>query len=673
MSINNFVTIDGKEIPIEGERNLLEVARKGGIDIPTFCYHSDLSVYGACRLCLVDLEGRGIVTSCSTKPEPGMKVKTNTEEIREIRKIAVELLLANHDQSCPTCAKSASCQLQNLARRLGIQKIRFKSTYKSKEIDATSPSLVRDPNKCVLCGDCVRACHEIQGIGAIDFAGRGAMSAVVPAFGKDLNQVECVYCGLCASVCPTGAITPKSEVEEVWKDLDNPKKKVVAQIAPAVRVALGEQFGLEPGTITTGQIAAALKSMGFDAVYDTSFSADLTVLEEANEFLERKAKGENLPQFTSCCPSWVKFAEQYYPELLPNLSSCRSPQQMMGSVVKETMPEKFGVDVKDLVVVSIMPCTAKKFEAKRKEFTKNGVPDVDHVLTTQELGRMIEESGLRFDKLEPESLDMPLGFKTGAGVIFGVTGGVTEAVLRYAAEKITGIKLDNVNFKAVRGEDGIREANITVGGTELKLAVVHGLANARKIAEKVKSGEAKYDLIEVMTCPGGCIAGAGQPVARDMETRRKRTRGLYDTDKMLEFHKSQENHMVSECYKESLGEVGGDKAHKLLHTKYSSRKRIADSDIDLLSGRNEEKLEVKVCVGTSCMVRGSQELLHGLIGYIEDKGLQNAVDVKATFCFEACDRGPTISIGDTVIHKCTLEKACKALDEELANIKATSC
>lgn len=668
MTNNNFVTVDGRDIPIEGERNLLELIRKAGIDIPTFCYHSDLSVYGACRLCIVDLEGRGIVTSCSTAPEPGMKVKTKTEEIREIRKIAVELLLANHDQSCPTCPKSASCQLQNLARRLGIQEVRFKRTHHPVPVDRTSPSLVRDPNKCVLCGDCVRACAEIQGIGAIDFAGRGATSTVLPAFGKDLNKVECVYCGLCASVCPTGAITPKSEVELVWKALDNPKKKVVAQIAPAVRVALGEYFGLEPGTITTGQIAAALKAIGFAQVYDTSFAADLTVVEEANEFLARAARKERLPQFTSCCPSWVKFAEQYYPELLPNLSSCRSPQQMFGSVAREVLPEKLGVENKDIVIVSIMPCTAKKFEAKRPEFRKDGLPDVDHVLTTQELGRMIEESGLDFKHLEPESLDMPLGFKTGAGVIFGASGGVTEAVLRYAVEKITGVRLDAVDFKSVRGEDGIREATVSAAGNEIKLAIVHGLANARKIAEKVKAGECDYDLIEVMTCPGGCIGGAGQPISRDPNVKRKRARGLYDSDKMLELHKSQDNPIVTQCYTKHLGEIGGDKAHSLLHTHYASRKRIADADIDLLNGLDVNKLDVSVCVGTSCMVRGSQDLLHSLIDYIEERGLQNAVDIRATFCFEQCDRGPTISVGGTVIEKCTFEKAQKALDKALANL-----
>ncbi len=666
MNTEKFLNIDGREIAIDGERNLLEVIRKANIDLPTFCYHSDLSVYGACRLCLVQVEGKGLMAACSTSPQQGMKIKTTTEEIREIRRIAVELLLANHEQSCPTCGKSSACQLQDLARRLGIQKVRFKSVHKSMPVDRSNPSLIRDPNKCVLCGDCVRFCHEIQSVGAIDFAYRGSAVSVLPAFGKDLSKVECVYCGQCASVCPTGAITPRSEVESVWKVLDNPKKKVVAQIAPAVRVAIGEAFGLEPGTVSTGQIVAALKSMGFAQVYDTSFAAALTVLEEANEFLIRKQKGERLPQFTSCCPAWVKFAEQYYPSLLTNLSSCRSPQQMFGSLAKDMLPERFNIDTKDLVIVSIMPCTAKKFEARRPEFRKNEIADVDFVLTTQELARMIEEAGIRFNKLEPESLDLPLGFKTGAGVIFGNSGGVTEAVLRYAAEKISGVKLDAVDFHVVRGEDGLREATITIGETKLKLAVVHGLKKARKLAERVRAGQCDYDLIEVMACPGGCIGGAGQPVSRDYDVKRRRTKGLYECDKTLQLHKSQDNHYVQECYSCNLGSIGGEKAHKLLHTKYQSRRRITDEDIDLVNGKNENKIQVNVCVGTSCYVRGAQNLLHALIRYIEERNLQNAVDVKATFCFERCNKGPTVSVGDVIIEKCTFEKACDVLNQQLA-------
>ena len=436
MDTKPTLTIDHLTIPIDGERNILDIARKAGIDIPTFCYHSDLSIYGACRLCLVEVEGRGIVASCSTPPEAGLKIHTHTEEIRQMRRISLELLLANHEQTCPTCSKSAGCELQRLTRRLGVEKVRFKPTHKLQPIDTSSPSLVRDPNKCILCGDCVRACDEIQGIGAIDFSGRGAGSCVVPAFGKDLANVECVNCGLCATVCPTGALTPKSEIDAVWRDLENPQKTVVAQIAPAVRVALGETFGMEPGSVEIGRMVAALKALGFAQVYDTSFAADMTVIEEATEFIGRKQAGKLLPQFTSCCPAWVKFAEQFCPDLIGNLSSCRSPQQMFGSLAKQILPEQLELEGKELIVVSIMPCTAKKFEAKLPKFRDNSHPHIDHVLTTQELAHMIEEAGLRFRDLEPQSLDLPLGFKTGAGVIFGTSGGVTEAVLRYAVEKI---------------------------------------------------------------------------------------------------------------------------------------------------------------------------------------------------------------------------------------------
>jgi NADH-quinone oxidoreductase subunit G len=440
---------------------------------------------------------------------------------------------------------------------------------------------------------------------------------------------------------------------------------VVAQIAPAVRVGLGEAFGLEPGTVVTGKIVAALKAMGFNYVYDTSFTADLTVIEEANEFIARKQAAKNIPQFTSCCPGWVKFAEQYFPDLLPHLSSCKSPQQMFGALAKDLLPAKLNVDRKDLVIVSIMPCTAKKFEAQLPRFQKDGVRDVDYVLTTQELARMIEEAGLKFNTLRPESLDMPFGFKTGAGVIFGNSGGVTEAVLRYAVEKLTGVTLDSVDFEAVRGEEGLREATLEVGGQKLRLAVVHGLANARKVAEQVKAGQSPYDLIEVMACPGGCIGGAGQPVYRDRQTRRLRTEGLYEADKMLELHKPQENHFISELYREELGEIGGERAHELLHTHYHSRRRIADTSLSLVDG-DRSKLNISVCVGTNCMVRGAQTLLHNLIRHVEERGLQDVVDVKASFCFEQCDKGPTVVVGDKLIHKCTFQAACQALDEAVA-------
>ena len=659
------LTIDGLEIPINGERNLLELIRKADIDLPTFCYHSDLSVYGACRLCIVDIEGRGIQGACSTPPEPGLKIRTRTQELREIRKITIELLLANHDSSCPTCPKNTRCQLQDLARKLGVDQVRFKPVHEPEPLDTSSCSLVRNPNKCVLCGDCVRVCSEIQGIGAIDFAHRGHQVAVIPAFGKPLAEGECVNCGQCAAVCPTGALSPKSEVEAVWRAINDPAKTVAVQVAPAVRVALGEAFGQLAGTATTGQIVAALRRIGFDLVYDTAFAADLTVVEEATEFLGRKKKGERLPQFTSCCPGWVKFAEQYFPELLGNLSTCRSPQQMFGALCKATLPATLGIERKNLTVVAIMPCTAKKFEARRTEFATDGQPDVDYVLTTQELAQMIDEAGIHFNRLEVASFDMPLGFKTGAGVIFGNSGGVSEAVLRYAAEKITGEPLKNVEFPAVRGEDGLRTATVAIDGIELRLAVVHGLGNARKLAEQVRRGEAQFDLIEVMACPGGCIGGAGQPITQNADTRRLRTRGLYDDDRKLDLHKSQENLQVTECYRRHLGEVGGPKAHELLHTHYQSRRRIADEVIELDTRAGANKTKVRVCVGTNCFLRGSQAVLKSLLEGVGERQLESEVEISASFCFENCAHGATVRMGDRLLCQSTPESALEALEEEL--------
>jgi len=664
MNENDFLIVDNKEIPIEGEQNLLELIRKAKIDLPTFCYHSELSVYGACRLCMVYVEGMGLVPACSTPPSPSMNVKTNTEDIRKMRKIIVELLLANHSQSCPTCQKSTTCQLQALARRLGITEIRFKNQSKDIPVDDSSPSIVRDPNKCVLCGDCVRICSEVQSVGAIDFAHRGANTMVIPSFGKDLDKVECVNCGQCARICPTGALTPKSEVDEVWKVIHDPNKMVVAQIAPAVRVALGEIFGMEPGVTTTGQTAAALRAIGFNRVFDTSFTADLTVIEESNEFIKRIQKNEFIPQFTSCCPAWVKFVEQYYPEFVHNLSSCRSPQQMFGALSKEILAAQTGKKREDIVVVSIMPCTAKKFEAKRPEFIHDGVRDVDHVITTQELGRMIEEAGLNFRELDPESFNLPFGFKTGAGVIFGNSGGVSEAVLRYVTEKLTGEKRESYEFTSTRGENGIREIKISLAGKEFSLATVNGLGNARQVLEKIKSGQAFYDFVEVMACPGGCVGGAGQPVFTNPVVRQKRTKGIYENDRMLELHKSQDNPYINELYTSFLGEVGGHKAHELLHTGYKSRKRIADEGMSLSLSDGEQTIEVNVCFGTGCFLKGAQKLLRDILVHIDTEQLGDKVSVSASFCFEMCEKGPVIRVGDKVIEGCTLEKAALAIEEE---------
>ncbi|MGK9475458.1 [FeFe] hydrogenase, group A [Melioribacter sp. OK-6-Me] len=640
----NFVYINGEKVEYTNERNLLEVIRKANIEIPTFCYHSELSIYGACRMCVVDIEGLGIVTSCTTKPQPGMKVKTHTSEVRKIRKIALELILANHDKNCTSCVKSETCKLQKLSNDLGVDKIRFKEKEIRFDLDKSSNSVVRDPNKCILCGDCVRACSEIQGIGVIDFVKRGEKAAVMPAFGKQLAKVDCVDCGQCARVCPTASITPKYEVDKVWAEIENPDKVVVAQIAPAVRVAIGELFGFKPGALLTGQIVNALKMIGFDKVFDTSFAADLTVIEEANEFIQRKNENYKLPLFTSCCPAWVKFVEYYHPELINNLSTCKSPQQMFGSIAKEILPKTLNVKKENLVVVSIMPCTAKKAEAVRPEFNHGGIKEVDYVLTTVELAAMIKEAGIKFENLTPEPLDMPLGFKSGAGIIFGNSGGVSEAVARYVYEKQTGKKLFDFEFKQMRGSNNLRTTELELNGTNIKMAIVSGLKNAADLIEKIKNKEVEYDIVEVMACPGGCVAGAGQPYTTESDNKLKRTMALYESDKTLQLHKSQDNPYVSELYATLLGEPNSQMAHKILHTKYYNRRRISPDNLIKIVDNDSKKLTIDVCVGTNCYVKGSQKIISEVLNYIEKKGLSNAVTLNATFCMEKCGEGPNVKI-----------------------------
>ena len=654
------ILVDNVSVPIEGERNLLEVIRKAHIDLPTFCYHSEISVYGACRMCMVDVEGQGLVPACSTPPADCMVVRTNTQPIRDLRRIIVELMLANHDANCTTCPRSGDCRLQRIAAQLGIRKVRFQKTMKDMPLDLSSDAIVRDPNKCVLCGDCVRVCSEIQSVGALDFAHRGANARVVPCFDKGLGTVECVNCGQCVKVCPVGALTPKSQIDAVWEALHDKTKLVVASIAPAVRVAVGEAFGFQPGETTSGQIVASLRLMGFDRVYDTSFGADMTVMEEGREFLERLQKGENLPQFTSCCPAWVKFAEQYFPEMLSHLSSCKSPQQMFGAACKEVLTRETGRDRREIVVVSIMPCTAKKFEARRPEMAVNGNPDIDWVLTTQEFIQMVRESGIDFSVLEPASFDMPMGFKTGAGVIFGASGGVSEAVLRYAADKLGA----SGEFTQTRGEDGLRVCQVEVGDQTLRLAVVSGLANARELMDRIRRGEAQYDLVEVMACCGGCVNGGGQPVHEHRDTVSKRARGLYDNDTMLPFHRSQDNPYLRKLYDEHLR---GHRAHELLHTHYQNRKRIENEDIWLsASNEKEDTLPLTICFGTSCFLRGAQNLYTALTAYLQEQGLADRVSFKATFCQESCQKGPVLMVGEEEIHHCTLEKAKEAIARHLA-------
>lgn len=540
--------INNRKVIFDDEKNLLEVVRKAGIDLPTFCYHSELSVYGACRMCIVEDERGNIFTSCSTIPKEGMEIFTHTSRLRKYRKTILELLLSNHDRDCTSCNITGRCTLRKLSNRFGIENIRFTEINRNLPIDDSSHGIMRNPNKCIYCGDCVRVCEEVQGVGALSFTHRGSDIKISPAFDREIGQVNCVDCGQCRTVCPTGAITVKDDREKFWKVVDDPSKRVVVQVAPAVRVALGERFGLEPGEITIGKIINALRIIGVDEVYDTAFAADMTVIEESNEFLDRFTRGENLPLFTSCCPGWVKFAEQRYPELKDNISSCKSPQQMFGAVVKEYYKEKDEEDKKETIMVSIMPCTAKKSEAAREEFEVNGVRDVDIVITTQELARMIKDIGIVFEELEDESFDMPFGLASGSGIIFGSTGGVTEAVVTRLLKDKPDHLLKDIIFKDVRGLKNIKEAVFEYEGKEIKIAIVHGLKSADELVRKIKTGESYYDFVEVMACIGGCIAGGGQPAPVSVNMRKDRAKGLYKIDRTSFIKSSDHNPLVTSLF-----------------------------------------------------------------------------------------------------------------------------
>ena len=664
--MSGFVTVDGIQVPIEGEKNLLALIKKANIDIPTFCYHSHLSTYGACRLCLVEINGKEIDASCVVPPKDGMKIKTTTPKIRSMRRMNLELILANHKQDCPVCERSATCKLRDLSAKMGIREVRFKPTRAEKPKDEGSVSLVRDPNKCILCGDCVRFCSEIQAVGAIDFAYRGGDAVVTPAFGRSLGEVGCVNCGQCAAVCPTAAIVPKNNTREVWADLDNPAKIVAVQVAPAVRVAIGEMFGLGSNDSELGKIGAALRRLGFDRVYDTAFGADLTVVEEATEFLARKKTGEKLPIFTSCCPAWVKFAEQIFPDLLPKLSTCKSPQSMMGALLHDQYDTEAAQEGKEFVVVSIMPCTAKKYEITRPELSINGKPIVSHVLTTSELAAMIQEAGIRFEDLDPVSMDLPMGFGSGAGIVFGNAGGVSEAVARYVAGAPGAGGSEVLHFVDEVPEGGIRTATLEAGDQKIRITSVQGLANAKKVVREIIDGKRETDIVEVMACPGGCIGGAGQPISYDPDIKLKRAQGLRKADTSKQLRTTQSNPFVDQYYREIIKDVpGGHKAHELLHTRYTGKKRIGDLDISLVSGSSKEKVAVKVCVGTNCFLKGSQEILGALIKRVEENGLSGIVSVSATFCSEKCCKGPTVHVGETVITKATTEMVLKELNTQL--------
>jgi NADH-quinone oxidoreductase subunit G/NADP-reducing hydrogenase subunit HndD len=568
------VTIDGRKLQVPKSATVLTAAKTAGINVPSLCYHPELRPEGACRVCVVEVEGaKTLVASCVYPVNEGMVVHTNTAAVREARKTVVELLLANHPQDCLSCQRNTNCELQTIAADMGIRKVRFDGVKKNLPLDANNPSLVRDPNKCILCGRCIKACSDRQGVNVYSFAKRGFDTVVAPAFEVGLELAPCTYCGQCASVCPTAAIVEKDDTQAVWAAISDPTKHVIVQTAPATRVALGEALGMNSGSIVTGKMVASLRRLGFDKVFDTDFTADLTIMEEGHELLHRLQNKGVLPMVTSCSPGWVNFIELMYPDLLPHLSTAKSPQQMFGALAKTYYAEKTGIDVKNIVSVSIMPCTAKKAEAVRPEFAANGVQDVDYVLTTRELGRMIKESGIDFAALPAEEYDAPFGISTGAGVIFGSSGGVMEAALRTVAEVVTGKTLESIDFKEVRGLAGIKEAAVPIGDLTVKIAVANTLSNARIMMDKIRAGEADYQFIEIMACPGGCIGGGGQPVPVCEETRLNRIAAIYECDQGSQLRKSHENPAIKELYDTWLGKPLGEKSHHLLHTHYKAQNR----------------------------------------------------------------------------------------------------
>lgn len=575
------VTIDGQKLQVPKNYTVLQAARSAGIDIPTLCYLKDINEIGACRICVVEVQGaRSLQAACVLPVSEGMVVKTNTPAVRESRRVTLELILSNHDRKCLTCVRSGSCELQKLAEDMKITDINFDGETYRLPLDDFSPSIVRDPNKCILCRRCVSVCKNVQTASVIDTNERGFKTIVGSAFNKALSEIPCTMCGQCIIACPVGALKEKDDTDRVWQALADEKLHVVVQTAPAVRVALGEEFGMPIGTRVTGKMVAALKRLGFAKVFDTDTAADLTIMEEGTELLERIKKGGKLPLITSCSPGWIKFAEHNYPEFLENLSTCKSPHEMFGAVLKSYYAEKEGIDPANVFVVSIMPCTAKKFEARRPELSSTGYPDVDVVLTTRELARMIKEAGIDFMALPDEQFDYPMGEATGAGVIFGATGGVMEAALRTVAEMIAGKPVDDIEYSQVRGIEGIKEATVKLSGPTmnitLKAAVVHGLGNARKLLDRIKNGEAQYHFVEIMACPGGCVTGGGQPIQPSkvrsrIDLKAERAKAIYEEDRALPIRKSHENPRIKQLYREYFGEPGSHKAHELLHTHYIKR------------------------------------------------------------------------------------------------------
>lgn len=576
------ITIDTRKIQVPKNYTVLEAARFANIAIPTLCFLKDINEIGACRMCVVEIQGaKSLQAACVYPVSEGLVIWTQTPAVREARKVTLELILSNHEKKCLTCVRSRTCELQKLSEELNVKDIRFEGETYKLPLDDFSPSVVRDPNKCVLCRRCVSMCKNVQTVSVIETNERGFKTIVSSAFNKSLNEVPCTMCGQCITVCPVGALREKDDTDKVWRALENKDLHVVVQTAPAVRVALGEEFGLPIGTRVTSNMIAALRRLGFSKVFDTDTAADLTIMEEGTELIERIKNGGKLPVITSCSPGWIKFCEHNYPEFLENLSTCKSPHEMFGAVLKSYYAQKMGIDPAKIFVVSIMPCTAKKFEAQRPELSSTGYADVDAVLTTRELARMIREAGIDFTELPERHFDDPMGEATGAGVIFGATGGVMEAALRTVAEILSGKSIDNIEYEAVRGVEGIKEATVEAGGLKIKAAVAHGLGNARKLLDKIKSGEAEYHFIEIMACPGGCVNGGGQPIQPSqvrswVDLRAERAKAIYEEDRELPIRKSHENPKIKMLYDEFFEKPGSHKSHELLHTHYVKRENYPE-------------------------------------------------------------------------------------------------
>ena len=572
-----MITIEANNRTIEANpgETILTALQRAGIRVPTLCHMEGLSPTGACRMCVVEVEGqRNLVPSCAYPAADGMKIKTHSPRVVRARKTIVELLLASHPDDCLYCPRNGKCELQKLAEELGVRERRHLGEKKKLNVDTSSPAIVRDPSKCILCGRCVRMCEEIQGVSAVDFIGRGSRAQVGTAFGEGLNVSSCVACGQCINVCPTGALSEQSHLKEVLTALANPDLMVVVQHAPSVSVTLAEEFGMKPGIDVCGVMTAALRALGFDRVFDTAFAADLTIMEEASELVSRVQNNKPLPMLTSCSPGWIKFIEQFYPDLLPHVSTCKSPQQMMGAVIKSHFADREGVKPKDIYSVSIMPCTAKKFEAQRPEMLRDGVPDVDAVLTTRELAQLFRQQGIDMTVLAPAEADSPFGERSTAGKLFGATGGVMEAAVRTAHYLLTGKNMPNPKIADLRGLKSIKEAHVEIAGINVGVAVTSGLSNARELLDQVRAGRKDLHFIEVMTCPGGCIAGGGQPLGADLEAVRKRMEALYKIDRDERTHFSHDNTEIQRLYRDFLGEPLGEKSHHLLHTHYAEREIV---------------------------------------------------------------------------------------------------